>query len=238
MSNTYTEEFSSYVQYLPGIYQADAEKGGFVGKYLKIFEKILSGIGEADDRIQVNGKLEGIEQIIDRIYEFFDPDLAPSDTSQFLKWLAEWVALNVRDDWEDLPARRLLKRIVSLYKKRGTKDGLSEYLKIFVGPGVEIAEYIEGIIIGKTGIIGKDTFVGGSLPHFFMVTTIFSTISGLGLTEKPLIETVNIIRSILDLEKPAHTYYALRFIFPEIIVGVRSTVGDDTIIGSKYPIFV
>jgi len=235
MNNEKTEGLSSYLQYLPGIYQADAEKGGFVGKYLKIFEKILSGI---DDGIQVNGKGGGIEQIIDRIYEFFDPDLTPSEASQFLKWLAGWVALNLRDDWEDLPARRLLKKIVPLYKERGTKAGLSEYLKIFVGPGVRIDEYLEGIIVGETGTIGIDTFVRGSLPHFFMVRVIFSTISGLGLIEKPLNETVNIIKSILDLEKPAHTYYALRFIFPEIIVGERSTVGDDTIIGSKYPIFV
>jgi hypothetical protein len=49
---------------------------------------------------------------------------------------------------------------------------------------------------------------------------------------------ISAIRAILDLEKPAHTYYALRYQFPRIKVGKRSTAGLDTILGSKYPVFV
>jgi hypothetical protein len=40
-----------------------------------------------------------------------------------------------------------------------------------------------------------------------------------------------IARSIIDQEKPAHTYYELLVQFPTIQVGVTSTVGKDTLLG-------
>lgn len=230
MSKVSLEGPGSYLQYLPGIYQQDAEKGAFIGKYLKIFEKLLSGI---DDEVAIDGKpVEGIEQVINRIYEFFDPDSTPAE---FLKWLAGWIALTLRDNWDENSKRRLLKKIVPLYKKRGTKSGLSEYLKIFVaGPDISIDEFLQGIKIGTTGHVGIDTFVGGLLPYFFIVTISFSVIKSIGFTS----DTIKATKSILDLEKPAHTYYALRFQFPGIIIGERSTISIDTIIGSQFPVFV
>jgi len=236
MSKIDISEPGSYLQYLPDIYQKDADKGTFISKYLKIFEKILSGIHDdvtVKDKDNQNVDVEGIEQIIERTYEFFDPDFTPYD---FLKWLGKWVALTVSDDWNETAKRRLLKQIVPLYKIRGTKLGLSEYLTIFVGPNVEVDEFMQGITVGQTGTIGIDTFVGGLAPHFFVVTVTFRAIEEIGFVHR----TVESTKSILDLEKPAHTRYALRFDFPGIIVGdpTKSTVGKNTIIGSKYPIFV
>lgn len=217
---------SSYIQYLPVIYQGDAETGAFIGNFLKIFEKLLAGINDGEP-------LEGIEEVIDRVYEFFDPDRT---RSEFLNWLAGWMALILKEDWGDTAKRRLLKRIIPLYRLRGTQRGLSEYLKIFVGPEVEVDDYLQGITVGDAGTIGVDTFVGGLRPHCFIVTITFPTITGIGFVQK----TVEGTKGILDLEKPAHTFYALRYVFPGIIVGekTKSTVGENTIIGSNYPIFV
>ena len=72
------------------------------------------------------------------------------------------------------------------------------------------------------------------MPHFFVVTVTFATITSLGIAR----DFIKVTRAIIDLEKPAHTYYALRFQFPGIIVGSRSRVGTDTIIGSGVPQFV
>lgn len=248
---------SSYLEYLPAIFQEGEDGDAFVGRFLKIFEKLLSGIDDAApdtlptdatelgyDIFKLPIKLSsainpGIEQTIDKIHEFFDPELTPVE---FLRWLAGWVALILREDWRSLPKRRLIKRIVPLYKKRGTRNGLTEYLRIFVGPHVEvhIDEALEGIEIGNTSNVGIDTFIGGLLPHFFIVTIRFSAITSLGFIEETIKET----KAIIDLEKPAHTYYALRFDFPGIYVKEnyythkKTRVGINTIIGKGYPVFV
>jgi len=252
---------SSYLEYLPAIFQEGEDGDAFVGRFLKIFEKLLSGIDDlAPDTlptdatelgydifklpIQLSSDINpGIEQTIDKIHEFFDPELTPAE---FLQWLAGWVALILREDWKPLPKRRLIKRIVPLYKKRGTKSGLLEYLRIFDLPNVQLDEDITGLYVGnapgseiKTAV-GINTFVGGLLPHFFIVTIRFSEITSLGFIQ----EMINETKAIIDLEKPAHTYYALRFDFPGIYVGnapgseIKTAVGINTIIGRGYPVFV
>jgi len=215
---------SSYMEFLPAVYrQGEVDgKANFLGRFLKIFEKLLSGIDD-DGKAQAR-EVVGIEQILDKIHDYVDPLFTPpmagssQDIADFLAYLANWVALSLDENWDERSKRRLLKRIVPLYKRRGTKAGLTEYLEIFVGSNVAIDEFL----------------VGESLPHFFVVTITFSDISNIGFVS----ETVNATKAILDLEKPAHTYYKLRFQFPGIIVGERSTVAKDTIIGSHSPVFV
>ena len=239
MSTVGLDKPSRYLEYLPEIYQQETEGVAFVGRYLKIFEKLLTGIDDESERqpavsddAGVSGlSFEGIEAVVARLHEYLEPETAPAE---FLKWLAGWMALSLRDDWDEASKRTLIQRIIPLYKKRGTKSGLSEYLKIFVGNNVKLDEYLTGITVGVTGSVGIDTFVGGLLPHFFIVTIAFTTIISLGFIQ----DTVGATKAVLDLEKPAHTYYALRFDIPGITVGQRSTTGTDTIIGRSYPFFV
>ena len=233
MNKNSQNKTKSYLDYLPEIYQQDVEKIPFICKFLKVFEKLLSGIDD-DDAIG-DYQVEGIEQVIDRIYEFFNPELTHYD---FLKWLAGWVALSLRDNWDEISKRRLLKKIVPLYRKRGTKSGLTEYLKIFGYPNVSIDDFL-GIKIDEMGTIGRDTFVGGLPSHYFIVTIEFFEITSLGFLQ----DTINGTKSIIGLEKPAYTYYSLRFIFPGIYIRrfdeeEKLIIGVNTIIGRNYPIFV
>lgn len=222
MSRVAIEQPSSYLRFLPGIYQQDAERGAFIGKYLKIFEKILSGI---DDGVSAGtSQLEGIEQIIDHIYEFFEAEKAPSD---FVSWLAGWMALMLRDDWEEEKKRRLLSRILSLYRIRGTKKALEEYIRIYVVEGgVEITEVVAPLQVGVTSTIGKDTYIGGGPPHFFFITVTLPE-PDLDLMAR----REQAVRAIIDLEKPAHTYYELKTIVPTLQIGKFSTIGKDTLLG-------
>lgn len=205
MNGTEIKRTSSYLNYLPGIYQADAEKGALIGRYLKIFEKILSGI---DDGVKAaEHDIEGIEQVIDRIHEFYAPE---TTTREFLDWLAGWAALILREDWDETSKRRLLRRIIPLYQKRGTREGLAQYLEIFVGPDVAVEEDFPGIVVGTASTVGVDTFVGGLMPHFFIVTITFAGAANIGFIQNYVAST----RAVLDLEKPAHTCYLLRFSYP------------------------
>lgn len=212
---------SSYLRYLPEIYQQGADQGAFIGRYLKIFEKLLSGIDDAEFS-QVSQ--EGLEQVVDRLHEFFDPATAPRT---FLDWLAGWMALTLRDNWEEWQKRRFIKRMLSLYRLRGTKKGLEDYLTIYVGAGgVEITEVFPPFQVGVTSTIGKNSFVEGGPPHFFIVTI---TLTEPNPSLLPVREAA--VRAILDHEKPAHTYYQLTTIIPTMRVGCFSTIGKDTLLG-------
>lgn len=213
---------SSYIQYLPVIYQGDAETGAFIGNFLKIFEKLLAGINDGEP-------LEGIEEVIDRVYEFFDPDRT---RSEFLNWLAGWMALILRDDWEETKKRRLINRIMSLYRIRGTKRGIEEFLKIYVGTegaNIFIIEQLTPLQLGDTSTIGFDTIIGGSPPHYFIVRIEMQR--GEKLSEIIRLKE-KAVRDIVDREKPAHTYYDLVVLIPTMQVGFHSTVGEDTILGN------
>ena len=102
------------------------------------------------------------------------------DKSEWLRWLASWVALDFDEDWlsekpstagggsEDKPgpqhfakARRLIKNAVPLYRRRGTARGLAETIKEFYDWDVEILErsYPQGMELGSQSSIGLGTWL-------------------------------------------------------------------------------
>jgi len=108
---------SSYLEYLPGMYQSDA----FMGRFLLIFESIL----------------DPIERQVADIHHYFDPHLAPPE---MLKWLASWLGLVMDERWPEVRRRELVASAGPLYAWRGTKRGLSELLRLYTGVEPEIVE--------------------------------------------------------------------------------------------------
>ena len=159
---------------------------------------------------------------IDNIPDLFDPHSAPPD---FLPWLASWMALVLRADWDESQQRAVLARIIPLYAKRGTKSGIEEYLKIYAGEGVTINDELAPLQIATNSTVGVDTVAGGQPPYFFIVNVAFAEPELEKLKPK-----VKAVRDVLDIEKPAHTSYQLNFQGPTLQVGVASTVGQDTLI--------
>lgn len=240
---------ASYVEHLPATFREGEQndRANFLGRFLKIFEKILSGIddgahleiptagGETETR-----EIVGIEQLLDAVHDFFDPLFAPttSETSNdFISYLSSWIALLQNPNWEKKSQRRLLKEIASLYKKRGTSAGLTRYLEIYLSEFNEaelsVQEFLNGIQVGEKATIGEDTVVGGAPPHFFFVQISQEDLQGFRRFNNLVANT----RAILDLEKPSHTYYAILYDIPGMVVGERSTVDLDTLIGSRLGIF-
>ncbi|MBW4434466.1 MAG: hypothetical protein KME28_22805 [Pelatocladus maniniholoensis HA4357-MV3] len=234
-------QVSNYLQYLPAIFQEDVDQYGvnFIGRFLLAFEKIITGLGDVDE--------PGIEEILDGItdsttqelylagiYRYFEPgaDLPAHKRSppEFIEWLASWVALNLREDWEEEDKRRFISHAVTLYRKRGTKAGIKEMLKIYISPVAEIYEFHEPLQVDRISTVGIDTILGDGLPHYFLVKIFLANFGE---------ETFNtckrqqkLARAILDQEKPAHTYYDFDIEVPLMQIGVRSTVGIDTILAS------
>jgi phage tail-like protein len=176
------------------------------------------------------GKRKGIEEILDCIQDYFDPAETPVE---FLPWLAGWMALILKEekDWNAGNARKkrdLIAKIIPLYQKRGTLDGLKEYIKIYVGEDVRISifEFLDPFRVGVTSTVGMNTAVGEGCPYYFQVFMELPMLDRVMLEKKK-----KAIIDIIDQEKPAHTYYVLVIRAPTMQISYHSTVGVDTLLG-------
>lgn len=228
---------SSYLDNLPAIYQQDAQVGApnFLGRFLLAFEQVLTGLGDVAE--------PGIEEVLDGIvdpvggglrlagvHRYFDPgpDLPAHERapSEFLEWLAGWVGLTLRADLDELRQRDFIARAVSLYRLRGTRRGLEEYVRIYTRLGVTIDELATPFQIGVHSTIGVDSLLDGGAPHFFRVLIRLPSPDPAEIARHR-----EVVTSIIDVEKPAHTHYTLRWETPTLQVGVHSSVGIDTLLG-------
>lgn len=179
-SENYGEErYSNYLQYLPAFYRED----DFAGRFLSIFEDIL----------------KPIEGIVDNLAFYFDPGTTPQS---FLPWLASWVGLVLNERWPEARRRQLIKSVVELYRWRGTKRGLSEYLRIYTGIMPRIIEHAPATQLETNTNPGTTKMRGPEeQAHCFAV-----------ILEVPDVSTIDadVVRSIIESEKPAHTTYILQ----------------------------
>lgn len=187
---------SRYLDYLPALFHDDP----FIGSFLLTFERIFSGLpGIADPTLNPSLKPlgEGFDPLLDHIETYFTPldtvdragqkQQTPQD---FLPWLAQWVALSLRDDWTEETKRTFISQMVPLYRQRGTKAGMAKLLQLYTQESVEIYE-------------------PANPPHYFQVEMTLNE-----PTPEQLQIKERIARTIIDQEKPAHTFYTLRVRVP------------------------
>lgn len=184
---------SQYQSFLPASLQGDP----LLGKFLLGFEQILTGFAtEAQPATIVtaeNPHPPGLESIIDNIHLYFNPQETPDD---FLPWLAGWVGLSLRDDWDVRVKREFIRQVLSLYQLRGTKAGLEKVLALYLknsgfGEKVQIFEHFE------------------YLPYYFQVQLTLPD-----RDPEKYWRQARIAKAIIDQEKPAHTFYTLKILVP------------------------
>ncbi len=235
---------SSYLDSLPAIYREEALGGrpDFLGRFLLAFEKVLSGLGDTQHP-GIEEILEGIadpaggDPLLAGAHRYFDPGPGRAEAlrapSEFLEWLSGWVALTLRGDWTDEERRRILSAVVSYYQRRGTKAGLAQLLSAYTDlppESIKNSEFENPFIVGKTSYVGGDTAIGGGPPHYFLVDAVLPPDDVVDLERRRAI-----LHAIIDAEKPGHTYYDLHIHVPTLRIGVRSTVGHDTLVGDPVP---
>lgn len=232
---------SSYLQYLPAVYQADPVSKDFLERFLSIFETVLGSV----------------ETKIDRIAQYFDPDGVPDRA--FLEWLASWVDLTFYQGWSLETCRRLLRHAPELYRLRGTPTGLKRWLSLAFGVEAEILEHFclrQGAYLNQQFVLGErshlwsntlldrwslgDTHLGelpleGTMPTVDRLSvtahrfTVFIPAAQLHPSARE-----SQIRALIDAEKPGHTQYTLNSVEPRLRVGIQSRLGMDTLVGA-YP---
>ncbi|MGA7411917.1 MAG: phage tail protein [Bryobacteraceae bacterium] len=236
MENKRSAGKSLLLDYLPAIYQgsgwvdADAKASSFLSSFLLAFEKILLG---RDDAVEPTGdsppfvgsgssqRFQGLEEKIANLSALFDARRAPEE---FLEWLAGWGALSLHEELS-VPARRvLIANIISLYRIRGTKHYLERLLELVIGGGAVVDDQSwPGIQIGNFSTLSRDTYLAGSAPHYFRVKLAVPPGDDARARTR-----LRMARDVIELAKPAHTYYDLESHFSRMQVGLHSCVAVDT----------
>lgn len=111
-------------------------------------------------------------------------DIATTPT-EFLSWWEIWFPLIMDSRWDALQRRKLLAEAVELFNWRGTKRSLLRIVELYTGRSVEIDDEASDLAI----------------------STFRIRIAGTNINE---IENLNLLKSALDLFKPAHTSYILQ----------------------------
>jgi phage tail-like protein len=182
---------SAYLRYLPAIFSRD----DFMGRFLRIFESVL----------------DPVDRQIDHLEHYFDPDLVPND---FLPWLASWLDITLDDGWPRERKVALIRAAPELHRWRGTRRGLREQLRLYLGIEPEIEETAGGLRLGPSTQLGFRTTLGESGPrHHFTVTLRTPDHAALDF---------NHVAALIDAQKPAHCTYTLTILPSGSRRGARS----------------
>lgn len=120
-----------FVEYLPQIYRGGIDKNTFLSRFISVFQSLYIDL----------------EDKIDNIPQMFDPKTVDP---QFLTWLTEWFSIKDNYLWETEKLREILDNAVRLYKIKGTKQAISEIVKLYVG--------VEPIIVEQFDVVNNDYY--------------------------------------------------------------------------------
>lgn len=254
---------SNYLKYLPAIFNEDSFLGRFLLAFEQVLTgrtdvkddpKPRKGLEEISAKIDRLFDPFGTAEIFKDINQLLDdPNVGSSleneNEDEFLQWLASWTALSLRGDWTLEQKRNFIANIVPLYQRRGTKENLEDLLRIYAGEDSEpkvteppdapfqISHYLQigtntripcRVTDSKGLQIGKNTIFGRYVPHFFRVEVT------LRQAEKALLKRQKeIVSALVDLQKPAHTYYEIIVHSQTIQIGNpdRSTINENMLLG-------
>ena len=184
----YVRPPSLYLDFLPDTYR----EVDFVGRLLKIFEECL----------------EPDVQILDSLWAYLDPMLAPET---MLPFLSHWVGWEIAPTLSIERQRYLIKQALQIYRWRGTRRGMRFYIHLFTGlpldehlpegeKHISIFEITGRGFVLSEAILGQNASTGGGRPFHFVVRIRNDLQNSLDL---PL------IHRIIEREKPVFCTYEL-----------------------------
>lgn len=184
---------SNYLRYLPAIFETQDR---VMGRLLMLFESYLARL----------------EARIETMAYLLDPKITPEN---FLPWLGSWLDLSWSPAWPDDRFRELIQSALELQRRQGTPWALQKSLKIYTGAWPQITEYnARNFVVGEQAVLGFNLALGKeNHPHTFIVDLTLPPLEIKDENERREREEERrqMIISIIESQKPAHTAYRPNF---------------------------
>jgi phage tail-like protein len=205
--------------YLPAIYQEDPLWSSFLDRWLANFE----------------GLYTNLENKIEHAAELFDPRAAPAE---FLEWLACWFGLLLDPLWDEARRRLLIRHIDQLYRRRGTAFGIEIAVRLYLDPvvcdslfdptyqGTGTVRIVEQFAANNSVV--PSNAIADAYQRALQSAYQFSVLAPHDLTD----EQLDMVRRLIELEKPAHTGFTLGRYWDNFNVGA-ARLGQDTSLGES-----
>ncbi len=239
---------TSYLRYLPAVYQEDTESRNFLEGFLSMFETLLMGT----------------EGQIDNIAALFDPDCAPPE---FLNYIAQWLSLPVSEYWDEERLRELIRKSSDIYKTRGTREGLRSILNIFLqnkaqlkynfqyNSDTPLADTTKGSLESESNILSapkvfivenfqvrnvkdlmdepvkkelEDIFADDPYSFHIFVNKVENESNGKFSVRDITGKDMSEVKRIIDVEKPAYTKACVTMLEPDMILDGHTYIGINT----------
>ena len=229
---------STSLEHLPAAYRETPEAEDFTERFLSMFDATI----------------EQLDRAITRAAALVDAQGVPDEV---LPWLGAFLDLAFDSSWTPAERRALIARAPRLYRERGTPAGLAEIIELVTGVKPALVELgpdrafssLGAARVGSTRLFGRaaarfragrSKLCGAPLKSFgnpdqdpLAVDAFrFQVLVPKSAAATP--EARERLRQLVDSQKPAHTVASLR-VGGALIVGVRSAVGIDTVLGAIDP---
>jgi hypothetical protein len=216
-----------FIDYLPEVFHPADGNGNFLTTFLNAFELVFEGL---------QAEIEGVADLSSGgIPDLFSPATTPPSQFRFrpqpgtgdfafLSYLASFVALPLRPDKPLDWNRQFFQTAIGLYAQRSTLPGIDAMLRAWLkGDLLETAPappIVSDLMpakngatavfqLGVTATLGVDTVLGSGPPFMFVADLVVDPQQVSLRTPAGLDAVQRAARTMLDAEKPAHTYYKL-----------------------------
>lgn len=199
----------TWMEYLPDIYSQGIEDNPFLERYLSIFQTLYDDLGE---------KIEGFPKLL---------DAASADDRQ-LRQLAGWLGIGCVEVWNEEQLRYLVANAHRMYRLRGTKAGICEFVKLYTGEMPLVAEQHQ-----------LEHFSGNEA-LYRLLRNLYGDDSGiftilLRASCLPTEKEVSDIQKIIEHVRPAWMDFKLVILRPYILLDSYSYLGINSSLGQYRP---
>jgi phage tail-like protein len=216
---------------IPKTFSRDERVASFLRRYLALFDGTLGDLEARSDARAI----------------LLDPHAAPEEV---LPWLASFLGLALDERWPLHARRQLIAETPQLWRARGTVAGLSRFLELYLGVAPVIVEHYRlrglggalltdeqstlfaGAVVGANLRVGGAVGQAGSEPLEGDAASAFERHAHRFTVVVPgAPESMDVVRDVLDAQRPAHTVVEICTVEAGMRVGVGLHVGLLSAIG-------
>lgn len=194
----------SWISYLPEVYRSE-DKNMFMERFLAIYQTMYE---------ELNRKIKEVPYLLD----IDDTD------REFLVWLAKWLDIAESYVWSKEQLRALLKNAVRLYKIRGTRQAVIEFVKLYTN-GAE-PYIVENFQVkqyeNQKNQVLLDRLYGDN-PYQFQVIVKEEHV--------PTVREYQTLVKIIEEVKPAYMELELVVLKPYIFLDQHTYMGMNSVLG-------